>query len=328
MGKVTLLGGDGGTGKSLLALQMAVAVATGQTWIGRDVRSGPALFLSAEDDRAELHRRLSDVVVAQSATFEDLDALHLSSLAGEDALLTHIDRASGLIVPAPKYDEIDASMAAIRPALVVLDTLADLFPGNENDRAQARQFIGLLSGLALRHGAAVVLLAHPSLSGLSTGRGTSGSTAWNNSVRSRLYLGRVTMAEGGTTIEPDPDARILRGMKANYAPAGAEIGLTWRDGVFVATPSETGLDRMAKNAKAERVFLRLLRTMTDQGRRVNANGGPTYAPKVFSESADCEGVTKRAFKTAMDALFARGAIENVTTGPASRPVTYLRAVDL
>ena len=32
---VTLLSGDGGTGKSLLALQLAVAAATGGRWIGR-----------------------------------------------------------------------------------------------------------------------------------------------------------------------------------------------------------------------------------------------------------------------------------------------------
>ena len=61
-----------------------------------------------------------------------------------------------------------------------------------------------------------MLLAHPSLTGMNTGTGTSGSTAWNNSVRSRLYLDRVR--ESG--IEPDPDARVLRTMKSNYGPVG------------------------------------------------------------------------------------------------------------
>ncbi|MCZ8133421.1 MAG: AAA family ATPase [Rhodobacteraceae bacterium] len=323
MGKVTLLGGDGGTGKSLLALQLAVAVAIGRTWIGRETRSGSALFLSAEDDRAELHRRLADVVASEAIDFGDLGNLHVSSLAGEDALLTHIDRASGLIMPAPKYEEIDATMAATRPALVVLDTLADLFPGNENDRAQARQFIGLLSGLALRHGAAVVLLAHPSLSGLTSGRGTSGSTAWNNSVRSRLYLERVTTAEDGATIEPDPDARILRGMKANYAPAGAEIALTWRDGVFVAAAGESGLDRMAKTAKAERVFLRLLQEFTDEGRRVTVSTGHGYAPTIFAKSGRAEGCTKAALAAAMESLFARKVLTLGQEGPPSRRVNFI-----
>jgi RecA-family ATPase len=202
---------------------------------------------------------------------------------------------------------------------VVLDTLADLFPGNENDRAQARQFVGLLRGLAIKHGCALLLLSHPSLSGLNSGSGTSGSTAWNNSVRSRLYLERV-IQDG---YEANQDARLLSTKKVNYGRNGGEISVTWQGGVFVADAPETGLDRMAAGAKAERVFLKLLAAFTAQGRRVNGNGRPTYAPKMFAESAEAEGVTKRAFKAAMDALYNKGKIRNETTGPASRPVTYL-----
>jgi hypothetical protein len=76
--------------------------------------------------------------------------------------------------------------------------------GNENDRAQARQFIGMLRGLAIRHECAVLLLSHPSVAGIASGGGSSGSTAWNNSVRSRLYLSRVVGNDG---FEANPDAR-------------------------------------------------------------------------------------------------------------------------
>lgn len=322
-GTVTLLGGDGGTGKSLLALQLACAVATGRTWLERHVSGGGAMFISAEDDDAELHRRLDDVVRASDMQFSDLDRLTIRSLAGEDALLAFLDRGSGVLSPSPLYAELDRRMDEEKPALVVLDTLADLFPGNENDRAQARHFIGLLRGLAIRHDCAVILLAHPSLSGLNSGSGTSGSTGWNNSVRSRLYLERV--AQDG--YEPNPDARVLSTKKANYGRTGGEISLTWRNGVFMADPVETGLDRMAKGAKAERVFLKLLREFSAQGRRVNANGGPTYAPSVFAGCSDAEGVTKQAFKAAMDTLFRSGKIENATIGPPSRQVTCLRLCD-
>lgn len=42
---VTLISGDGGTGKSLLALQLAVATATGRPWLGFDVAVGPVLYV-------------------------------------------------------------------------------------------------------------------------------------------------------------------------------------------------------------------------------------------------------------------------------------------
>lgn len=46
-GTVTLLGGDGGTGKSLLALQLAVSVATDSAWLGLGVGSGADVRQSA-----------------------------------------------------------------------------------------------------------------------------------------------------------------------------------------------------------------------------------------------------------------------------------------
>ncbi|MFV0300205.1 MAG: AAA family ATPase, partial [Paracoccus sp. (in: a-proteobacteria)] len=74
-GTVTPLSGDGGTGKSLIALQLAAACALGKPWLGRAVASGQALFISAEDDQDELHRRLADVIEAEGVGFADLDRL-------------------------------------------------------------------------------------------------------------------------------------------------------------------------------------------------------------------------------------------------------------
>jgi RecA-family ATPase len=316
-GTVTMLGGDGGTGKSLLALQLAVATAAGREWIGRPVeRPGGALFVSAEDDEGELHRRLADIASAEGLDFGDLDALTLRSLAGEDALLATLDRKGNVLTTTPLFDELDERLGEDRPELLILDTLADLHSGEENSRAHARQFVGFLRGLAIRHGCAVLLLAHPSLTGMSTGSGLSGSTAWSASVRSRLYLERI--AEEG--FEPDPDARRLVAKKANYARTGAEIGLNWRAGVFVADAPETGLDRMAAGVKAQRVFMRLLRQFAEDGRYVSASPSTTYAPTVFARHPEAEGISKRAFASAMDTLFAakRIAIEAHGKGAKAR----------
>jgi len=316
---VTLLGGDGGTGKSLLALQLCVAVATGTAWLGRSVQQGGVIFISAEDDDDELHRRVDDILRSAGLTYDAVAGMTLRSLAGEDALLA-VETQVALIQSA-LFEELDARAALENPVLIVLDTLADVFPSNENDRAKVRQFIGILRGLALKRRCAVVLLAHPSLSGLNSGSGTSGSTAWNNSVRSRLYLSRV-IQEG---YEPDPDARILATKKANYGAVGGEIAMKWQAGVFVAEASPTGLDRMAVGAKAERVFLALLRSFAEQGRKVNHAGGPTYAPKVFAANPKAEGVTKAALKGAMEALLSRGTIRIGEAGPPSTRRQFLEA---
>lgn len=311
MSNVTLLGGDGGTGKSLLAMQLAAGVAAGRAWLDAMPRNGRALYLSAEDDRNELHRRLNDICRSMCMDLADLSRLTILPLAGEDALLAHEQKGAGLH-PTQLFQMVESRVATERPALVVLDTLADLFPANENDRALVRQFVGLLRGLAIRHACAVVLLSHPSLTGMSTGTGASGSTAWNNSVRSRLYLERI---KGDNGRELDPDARVLTTKKSNYGRTGNEIRMTWRNGVFVR---EIGAPDAETGEKAKQVFLDLLEKLTVQGRNVNANGGPTYAPSVFSKEVDADGITKAAFARAMSALLEDGKIRNVAGKRSTR----------
>lgn len=321
-GTVTLLTGDGGTGKSLIAAQLAVATCLGSTWMGYSVTPGAAVYISAEDDETELLRRLADIAKDEDVTFTDLDRLTISSLAGKSALLANLAR-NGALHPSRLMKEVEAVLEAERPVLLVLDTLADLFPGNENDRAQARQFIGLMRGLAMRYECAVLLLSHPSIEGMRSGSGTSGSTAWSNSVRSRLYFDRIKSDD----FEADADARILRCLKSNYSRAGAEVKVRWREGVFKPDGAESGLDRAAAGARADRVFLKLLRLFTEQGRRVNSSGGSNYAPKVFAEHPDGEGVTKAALRVAMDKHLSAGRVQVVKAGSEKRPTTYLAEVE-
>jgi len=317
MNTPTLFSGDGGAGKSQIALQLAIASVAGLGWLNRAVTPGRAIFLSAEDDEDELHRRTDTILRADQIGYDDLSGLTLRSVAGEDALLA-VETGLNLI-QSELFNELDQRAADENPDLIIIDTAADVFPANENDRAKVRQFIGILRGLALKRECAVVLLSHPSLTGLNSGTGTSGSTAWNNSVRSRLYLERI-IQDG---YEPDPDARRLSSKKANYARTGGEIMLRWQDGVFVAEEEPSGLDRLAAGAKAERVFLNLLHVYTEQGRRVSPKNGPGFAPKIFAEHPDAEGCTKKAFKVALETLLRDGKVQVSEEGPPSRRTAFL-----
>lgn len=314
---VTMLSGDGGTGKSLIAQQLAAAAVLKKPWLGQEVKHGPVLLISAEDDQEELHRRFASILAHSGAAFRDMDDLVFRSLAGEDAVLGAVAGKTGLIRPTPLFQELEAEALRLRPVLIVLDTLADLFGGSEIDRVQVRQFVGILRGLAIRCECAALLLSHPSVSGMQSGSGTSGSTAWNASVRSRLYLERIV--EDG--VEPNPDARRLTTKKANYARTGDTIGLSWADGVFVVDETVAGVDRDG-GAKAQSVFLQKLKEFADQGRFVSASYGPTYAPAVFAKSG-AKGMTKKALSAAMEALLATGHIKVEKHGKAGRERSHL-----
>jgi RecA-family ATPase len=316
--QVTGLNGDGGTGKSLLTLQLLVSTVIGRPWIGRPVTQGPALFLTAEDDRDEVHRRLADIVRESGIRFEDLQGLNICSLAGADAILAAPESRSNILLTTPLFAALNDLIADMRPAIVALDTLADLFGGEENQRTQSRQFIGLLRRIALRHRTTVLLLAHPSLSGMASGTGASGSTGWNNSLRSRLYFERIRGQEG---IEPDPDARVLRAVKNNYGRVGEEILVHWRGGVFVpdSVSPESLLAGHDANARAERVFLKMMAIFVAEHRgAVSHRPGSNYAPKLFADDMRAEGIRTKALKFAMDRLIAAKRIETVIEGPPSR----------
>jgi RecA-family ATPase/nucleotide-binding universal stress UspA family protein len=314
---VTLLYGDGGTGKSTLALQLGFACATATDWCGVALPvPGPAIILSAEDEIEECHRRLAAISEARSIGLDELGGLHIIPRAGEDATLVVVNR-DGTVAPTALYQRLRETIRQVRPVVVVLDNLADIYLGDENVKQYVRQCIRLLGALALEFDMAVVVLAHPSVAGMGSGTGTSGNVGWSNSVRSRLYFDRVRGEDGK---EPDTSARVLKVMKSNYGASGLEQRLRWETGRYVP---QMGSADPYDNAEAEAVFLALLAQANREGRNVSANRCPTHAPSVFSKREDACGISKTSFIHAMDRLFKAGKIAIETFGPASKPRTRL-----
>ncbi len=313
-GQPVLLSGDGGLGKSLLALQLAVEVAKGGQWLGTFVPKGPALYLSAEDETAEIHRRLTRITDG----LDKLTDLHIAPMADLDPqLVTPGARGSGLNTTA-LYDAVAARVEEIRPALVVLDSAADYFGGNEVVRSEVRWFIARLRVLCHATGCTVLILSHPSVSGMQSGSGLSGSTHWNNSVRARLYLTRPVGQDA------DRDERVLEVMKNNRGPLGKRVEMRWRAGAFVAVEgvAEAGTD-------VDGLFLDLLDQYTSQGRYVNAAGGPTCAPTVFAKDEEARRlkVSKRTLADSMNRLLRAKRITVLKRRVSGHDRTYLSIVE-
>lgn len=315
---VTILGGDGGLGKSLIAKHVAVCVASDMPWLGFETISGPVVLLSAEDEIDEIHRRLIDICREETIDLATLTELHIVSLVGRESVLAVPDHEKGLLKRTAVFERLQTLLGTVKPKLLILDTLADVFGGNENDRVLARSFISLLRGLALDFDLAVLLIAHPSMSGMASGTGSSGSTGWSNSVRSRLYLERPKRDRDDP---PDEDERLLSVKKANYAKVGISIGLRWRSGVFVRDDDQTsmkGTSTAAEASAADDVFLDLLRKFTDQGRTVSPSPSASYAPVLFERHPEARGFKKRALAQAMERLLSGGQIAVEMFGPPSK----------
>ena len=313
MRNVSSMSGEGAIGKSLLLMQLSGAVVLGKDWIGTLPEQGPVLYFNAEEDDDEVRRRMEDVARHLGATRQDMidHGLHFLSFAGRDAILAQPDRV-GILRPTPLFDRLRHEALQLRPKLIVFDTVADTFGGKENDRGQTRQFITLQRGLAIDANSAVVMSAHPSLTGISTDTGLSGNTGWHNSVRYRMYF--------KTAPGDDNSLRVLECKKSNYGPINEAILLRWKDGVYVVEPGTGTLDRLAAETEVDHLFIKLLRRFSDQGRNVSDKPSSSYAPSVFAGDPEAKKAKadKRALADAMARLFAAGKIQVVPFGPASR----------
>ena len=321
---VTTIDGDGGTGKSTLGLQLGVATVLGRDWLNRKVRKGRVFYLSAEDDKDELHRRLNDMCVHFNCGLENLGDLKLWPLDDSTELVA-LDEQSRELAPTSLWTELERILDDWQPVLIVLDSRADVYGGDEVNRRQVRRFVSMLRQLARSLNAAVVMLSHPSLTGMSSGSGSSGSTAWNNSVRSRLYLSKPALKEDG---DHDPDLRLLSLKKANYGPETADMHLYRKAGVFVTKEgaTTTPLDRTAERNRIDELFLQILGVMTERGQTISPSPGANYAPAIFARDSRAGEVRKPAFVLAMNRLFDSGAIRIEKVGPASRERKQLVAV--
>ena len=179
VGNVTLLSGDGGVGKSLLAQQLLTCVTLGRPWLGMATEECTAVGIFCEDDADELHIRQAKINDHYGCSFADLRGAIWLPRVGEDSVMMHFpDR--GAAEKRPFYGQIRELIGDTGARLVICDALHDLFSGNENFRSNARQFVTGLRSMVLHVDGAVLLLSHPSMAGLNTGTGMSGSTAWNN----------------------------------------------------------------------------------------------------------------------------------------------------
>jgi RecA-family ATPase len=319
-----LFSGEGGTGKSIIELMKNVAHVVGKDWLGSTPEPGPAFYLGAEDDEDEIHIRLAAIAKHYGVTFKDLNkgGLHVLPLLGQDATLCALTK-SGKVEPTSLYGQLYEAAGDIKPMNISVDTLSRAFAGSEIDRVQVYTFAMHMQALAKVAEGSVTVLSHPSLQGINSGSGISGSTAWHGAFRFRQYLKGVKSESGE---QPDSDLRELQFLKNQYGPRGETLVLRYQRGLFLPEMGVGGLDKLAREAKADEVFLDLLRRFAGQGRNVSHNlSSPTNAPAAFAGEAEAKKykLSKDNFKDAMSRLFAADKIHVEEYGRPSRPYSRL-----
>lgn len=196
---LTIIAGDPGRGKSMLTALLAATVTSGKAWpLSKERPTGhKVLLLSAEDNwaRVTLHRLLK-----AGAEIENLRQMYRFRALTNDRLEL-----------LAEYIESE------RPDLVIIDTLSAYMGGARDMHRQNEvgEFLGMLTEIAERTGAAIVGLAHLNKQSneLPMYR-IVGSIGFFASIRSALFLG----------TDPDDRTRLaLAHGKANASEKGQTI---------------------------------------------------------------------------------------------------------
>ena len=236
-GVVSMLAAHGGTGKSTIALMLCVATSLGRQLFGLDTVQCNALFVSLEDSASVVRHRLANICEKWGVNPASLDGkLTIADGTDDPELFTADHRAAG--AKTRTYFEMNQLVKSGEVGLVVVDNASDAYGGDEIQRRQVRAFIRALMEVAKPVNCALLLLAHVDKSTSRSklpenSEGYSGSTAWNNSVRSRLFMKRDE--RGNLNIEHQ---------KSNLGRCHEPLTLNWREGELpqLETSVEMSLD--------------------------------------------------------------------------------------
>lgn len=205
-GRITLLVGRPGEGKSFLTTDAAARVTTGTPWPdGSDCPKGSVILISAEDDPADTIRPRLD------AHYADVRRVHLLSAVR----WVDDDGQSERMISLADVDAIEAALERLPDCrLIVVDPIGS-FLGGRTDAHRDNEVRGVLApiaALAERHGPAVLVVAHR--------RKSAGSIADDLALGSRAFTGIARAVWHLTRDAENKARRLLLPGKNNLAREG------------------------------------------------------------------------------------------------------------
>ena len=222
---VSSLIATGGTGKTAVRTAQALSMATGRSLTGEHVfRRARVLFVSLEDDRDELRRRVRAAMTHYGISPADVRGwLILAAIAGKQWKLA-IAEKNGKVHRAQLADRIEKLIVHREIDAVILDPFIKSHGVPENDNGAIDQVAAILAQIAIEHDCAVDAPHHTSKMLAEPGNANSarGASSFKDAGRLTYTLLPMTPDEAQTFGVPEEERRRLvriDSAKVNLVPA-------------------------------------------------------------------------------------------------------------
>lgn len=296
---LALVFGDPGCGKSFLAIDIALSVATGTPYFGREVEQGPVIYIAGEGLNG-IKRRLMAWSKARGISHDDAP-LYISLMP---AVLTEAEEAAFVF---KAIEEVKAKDGM--PVLVVIDTVARNFGGaDENSTKDMGKFIKTLDIIRTRYRSTVFLVHHPGHAEKSRARGAmalkgalDAEYSMKREADNRIFLKCTKMKEAKL-----PETQAYRLCSVDLPLTDPETGEACTSAVlqsvaYDSPPSETKKSR--KLGKNQKLALDILNDLSGAGGEANRKEGL---------ASNTTRVSMKEWEAALKKKLSRNRVKEVT----------------
>lgn len=221
IGKLTMIAGDPGLGKSLLTVELAAHVTTGKPWPvdGAECPQGAVLMLSAEDDLADTIRPRLDAAGADASSVFAMGMVREIDADGRE-----LRRLPSMAEDVELVGRVLTRKPEIR--LLTIDPVSAYLGGVDSHKnTDLRAVLAPWAELAAKHRVAVVCVSH-----LNKGAGA----AMYRTAGSIAFVAAARAAYAVTKDKDDDRRRLVLPVKNNLGPddaGGLAYRVKARDGV-------------------------------------------------------------------------------------------------
>lgn len=235
-GTVGVIVSPGGTGKSMLMLESAIAIGIGEDFLslwGQTPYRGRVVYVAAEDPREVIERRLHALGSHMGSEKMDLAAekVEVLPMYGQGFKIAEIAPKTGAITASNDWLALVKYLEVNPTRLLILDTFNRLLGGiSENDSGAMGAVLSIVEQACRKIGCAIILVHHTNKASMNGGaadqQAARGSSAITDNARWQVNLSTMdkeTAALRG--IEDDGERRQFVRLdlaKVNYGPPISE----------------------------------------------------------------------------------------------------------